>query len=91
MILVYDITSRKSFAQVAAWLARVREELPAGVPTVLIGNKLDLESSRQVAFREGEALAKQKEIFFFETSAKSGRFIEEAMREIVRLTAQQVR
>ena len=37
----------------------------------LVGNKCDLESKRAVTFDQGKELAKQYNIQFFETSAKS--------------------
>ena len=37
---------------------------------VLVGNKTDLSDSRQVSTNEGEALAKELNVLFIETSAK---------------------
>jgi len=39
---------------------------------MVVGNKTDLEEKREVSFEEGEALAKELETLFTETSAKSG-------------------
>jgi Ras-related protein Rab-2A len=44
---------------------------------MLIGNKCDLESKRQVTREEGEAFAKANGLFFLETSAKTAANVDE--------------
>jgi len=72
-LLVYSITSRRSFEEVARYIEQIQRfkgvEHFAGV---LIGNKSDLETERQVSFEEGQQLAERFELAFFETSGKSG-------------------
>ncbi|KAF9476409.1 ras-domain-containing protein [Pholiota conissans] len=41
-LLVYDVTSRKSFQNVRNWLADVREHADPHVSCILVGNKVDL-------------------------------------------------
>jgi len=41
-LLVYDVTSRKSFLNVRTWLADVREHADPHVTCILVGNKVDL-------------------------------------------------
>ena len=57
IIIVYDITSRKSFEDVNNWLAEVDKSGSEGVVKLLIGNKCDLEGSREVSTEEGKELA----------------------------------
>lgn len=45
---------------------------------VLIGNKSDLEAERKVSKEEAENFAKQKEMLFFEASAKSSENVNES-------------
>lgn len=45
---------------------------------MLVGNKCDMESERQVTFEEGKSLADTFGIKFFETSAKSDINVTEA-------------
>jgi len=41
-LLVYDVTSRKSFLNARSWLAEVREYADPHVSCILVGNKVDL-------------------------------------------------
>jgi GTPase KRas protein len=52
---------------------------------VLMGNKADLESERQVTFAEGADIAKAWKVPFFETSAKTRENIQESIFDLVRL------
>lgn len=45
---------------------------------MLIGNKSDLEGKRAVSTEEGEEFAKQHNLIFLETSAKTASNVEEA-------------
>lgn len=51
---------------------------------VLIGNKCDLESDRQVTTQEGQELTKNFGCPFFESSAKTRVNVEESFYELVR-------
>ncbi|XP_009331636.1 PREDICTED: ras-related protein Rap-2a [Pygoscelis adeliae] len=54
------------------------------VPVILVGNKVDLESEREVSSSEGRALAEEWGCPFMETSAKSKTMVDELFAEIVR-------
>lgn len=54
------------------------------VPLILVGNKVDLESEREVAGSDGRALAQEWGCPFIETSAKSKTMVDELFAEIVR-------
>ena len=45
---------------------------------ILIGNKNDLTDKRVVSYEEGEALAKENNLMFLETSAKTAHNVAEA-------------
>ena len=57
-----------------------------GIGKILIGNKVDLADSREITKAKGEQLAKQLECPYFETSAKTGENIIEALDEIAKIT-----
>jgi small GTP-binding protein len=42
VILVYDVTSQESFDSLESWFNEIESAAPAGVPVVLVGNKVDL-------------------------------------------------
>jgi len=53
----------------------------------LIGNKIDLQDSRKVLVDDGANLAKKyHNIAFYETSAKTGENVKEAMTHLAELT-----
>ena len=78
-IVVYDITDRNSFDSVNGYIEQCRTNGPKTISLVLVGNKVDLEDKRKVSFEEGEELAGKNGMLFFETSAKSGKNIQEIL------------
>lgn len=78
IILVYDITDRQSFKDIENWLAEVDKYGNENVVKLLVGNKSDLEASRQVKTEEGKTLADSLGIKFLETSAKDAVNVEKA-------------
>ena len=50
---MYDITRRDTFDHLASWLEDARQHSSSNMVIMLIGNKSDLESSRQVTFLYG--------------------------------------
>jgi len=84
IVLVYDITSIfkkiydklfidiQSFNNIPIWLKDAKETRGNDVKIILIGNKVDLADKRQVADSDGQKLAEEHKIPFFETSAKDG-------------------
>ena len=75
--VVYDITNRNSFDNIRSWIEDCKKHSPKTVFLVLIGNKNDLESARKVSYDEGEDFAKKYGMLFYETSAKTGKNINE--------------
>eukprot|EP00005_Dracoamoeba_jomungandri_P003445 CAMPEP_0174260014 /NCGR_PEP_ID=MMETSP0439-20130205/8766_1 /TAXON_ID=0 /ORGANISM="Stereomyxa ramosa, Strain Chinc5" /LENGTH=206 /DNA_ID=CAMNT_0015344137 /DNA_START=18 /DNA_END=635 /DNA_ORIENTATION=- len=73
-IVVYDLTSQKSFLASQAWVSELQQEIdPTREPTLaLCGNKLDLEKHREVSTKEAQSYASQEGLLFIETSAASG-------------------
>uniref|UniRef100_A0A6B2LLW8 Uncharacterized protein n=1 Tax=Arcella intermedia TaxID=1963864 RepID=A0A6B2LLW8_9EUKA len=71
ILLVFDITSRPSFVNCGSWLSECMNHVAKESVFALIGNKLDLQVSRNVPYEEAEAWAKEKKILYFETSCKT--------------------
>jgi len=78
IIIVYDITDRESFDNVKQWLNEIDRYACENVNKLLVGNKSDLESKRQVDFDEAKAFADERGIPFLETSAKNATNVEKA-------------
>ena len=75
-IFIYDITNSESFKNIVNWINLALEKNNHTVINLLVGNKSDLESGRKVSKSEAEALAKEKKLFFLETSAKKDNNVE---------------
>lgn len=56
-VVVYDVSSRSSFANTSRWIDEVRTERGSDVIIVLVGNKTDLTDKREVSVEEGDARA----------------------------------
>lgn len=78
ILLVYDVTDRRSFENIQTWFSNVEQHATEGVNKILIGNKCDWEEKRVVSTEEGQELASQLGIPFLEVSAKTNKNIEEA-------------
>ena len=84
-LFVYDATRDESFQNIESkWLKDLNEYSDQDLAYVLIGNKIDLESSRIISTEMGNELAsKIKASDFVETSAKYGDNVEEAFKKLV--------
>ena len=71
-LVVYDITNRDSFNNIANWVEDCKNQSPKTIFMVLVGNKSDLSDKRVISIDEGRELAEKYNMIFFETSAKTG-------------------
>jgi small GTP-binding protein len=78
VIVVYDLTDRKSFDELNTWLNDIHALCDANAVIQLIGNKADLQANRVVTIAEAEQFASHHHIQYLETSAKGGQNIREA-------------
>ncbi|EGR34204.1 Ras-related protein Rab-2 [Ichthyophthirius multifiliis] len=88
--LVYDITNRQSFQNVANWLDEINNYSNEKITIILIGNKSDLGNNRQVQFQEGQQFADSFNIQFIETSAKQGENIELVFKKSTELVLNKI-
>ena len=71
--LVYAINDRNSFDNLDLWIKDLKKESNPDAKTILIGNKADLESERQVKYEEAEKYSKDLNfVSFYEASARTG-------------------
>lgn len=71
ILLVYDVTERDTFENISNWVSQIQQHADVHVNKILIGNKCDMNDNRKVSTAEGQALADEYGIMFFETSAKT--------------------
>ena len=82
ILFVYDITNRKTFHSVKDWI-KDSELNASNFEKILLGNKIDLESKRQVKKTELEEYGLKKKIDTLETSAKTNINIELAFKKLL--------
>ncbi|OLL23803.1 Ras-related protein Rab-4B, partial [Neolecta irregularis DAH-3] len=84
-ILVYDITSAPTFADLYSWLTDARALASANLSVLLVGNKADLSSEREVRIDEAGRWAERHKLSYLETSALTGDNVEEIFARIARM------
>ncbi len=90
IFIVYDIANKESFDKIPYWLDQIHlntDDLKRGKRPIqyLIGNKDDKVDDREVAFNIAIKFAAEKNLMVAETSAKSGKHIEECFTKIATL------
>ncbi|CEQ39511.1 SPOSA6832_01037, partial [Sporobolomyces salmonicolor] len=77
-VIVYDITSRRSFENLSSWLADARALASPDLAVVIVGNKADRpEDDRQVPYLEASRWAQERGALFVEASSKTGENVEQ--------------
>ncbi|KAF6136200.1 hypothetical protein GIB67_001609 [Kingdonia uniflora] len=82
-LVVYDITKRRTFDNVARWVDELRAYADTSIVIMLIGNKADLVDLREVPTEDAVEFAENKGLFFSETSALSGDNVESAFFQLL--------
>lgn len=76
ILLVYDCTDRQTFQSIRNWVAQIGMHADVNVNKILVANKCDMPKA--VTTEEGQALADEYGIKFFESSAKQDINVEKA-------------
>merc|ERR1712023_423925 len=97
-ILVFDVTSKKSFDALDTWrdefLVQVSPGDPEKFPFVVLGNKVDLKDQRVVTMKEAKQYCIQRNItsdsqpMYWETSAKTKECVDQAFYQVAQLALQ---
>ncbi|KAJ3368541.1 Ras- protein Rab-2A [Kappamyces sp. JEL0680] len=85
------MTRKETFAHIQSWLEDGTPPLLTSVSmhgndeikSILVANKCDQESKRQVSREEGMEFAKRHGLLYIETSAKSGKNVEEVPHAVL--------
>ena len=84
IILIYDVTNSQTFENVKNWITQIKEEASKNVVIYLAANKIDVADDLKVITpEEGQKMADEYHMPFFETSAKEGININEIFEDIV--------
>ena len=68
-IIVYDITSEKTFTNIETWIHEVKGKSSNNLQIMIIGNKTDLYKDRKISLEKGIEKAKTLNLHLFEASA----------------------
>lgn len=85
VIIVYDITERKSFVALQNWVKEVRQLARPDIIIAIAGNKNDLANCRAVSYADGQKYAKEIGAIFMETSAFTSQNVKELFQTMVNL------
>ena len=91
IMLVYDVTDRRSFESIRTWIPIIKEEASTRVSMVLVGNKRERLQSKVVSTKEGRQLASDIGIPFYECSAKYDVNVDEAFTSLADAAKDQLR
>ena len=75
MILIFDVTEKKTFDQVGDWVTSIMENKQKDAKVILVGNKIDCEE-RVITKEQGEELAQKYQLPYYETSASTGQNVQ---------------
>lgn len=81
-VLVFDVTDRRSFDELNEWLSMMRSKCLPIAYIVLVGNKADLTTEREVTESEAMEFANQHNLRYFEVSAKDNTGVMEVLDNI---------
>ncbi|KAF0682822.1 Aste57867_25121 [Aphanomyces stellatus] len=88
-ILIFDVSSRRTFDALESWLKEAAKYGGGKFPCVVCANKMD--KTRVVSEDEGAAWASAKGYEYFETSAQTGANVAEALHCLFQLVVQRVK
>jgi len=82
IILVYDVSNKASFEALPRWYAELKQHVSPSVVKIIVGNKADMETTRQVATADGQAFATCVDSLFIETSAMTAVGVRKAFKKL---------
>lgn len=80
--VVYDITTKDSFEKAKYWVKELQKNASDNIVIILVGNKSDMESERDVSTEDAKEYAESNSMSFIETSAKTAQNVNEIFESI---------
>ena len=91
VLLVFDVSDRKSFERIEYWLNEIKENNKIdSMYAVIVANKIDLVGERVISRDEAEKYAEKNNISYFEVSAKTGEGVAEMFNNITKGTIDKI-
>ncbi|KAI8988740.1 small GTP-binding protein [Pilobolus umbonatus] len=84
IIVVYDVTDRKSFKKVKDWLKEIDKHASNDVCRLIVGNKSDMTDERQISFTSAKKWADSIHVPILETSAKNASNVEQVFFQMAK-------
>ena len=91
VFIVFDVTRRDSFSAVCQWFEDAQNLTQTSSIKTLIGNKVDLNTQRDVTFEEASTLAEQYNMKYYETSALSGERLKDVFIDTAETVLESIR
>ena len=86
-LLVYDITSKKSFNKIENYyINKIKENCKSIIKVVLLGNKNDLENKRIIPQKDGTELATKNGYIFMESSSYDNYNVSDSFTTLIEMT-----
>ena len=85
IMIVYDVTNSETFENLKYWINSIKTHMDSEIekiPVIIIGNKIDAEE-REIKYEEAELFCKDHNYPYFETSAKTGKNINDTINFLV--------
>ena len=90
VIIVFDVTRRRSFTELTKWVQEADESIGGRVPVVCVGNKVDLPD-RAVTSEEAKSWSEQNGFTYMESSAKTGEGVADMFSVLAELMYREAR
>ena len=84
VLLVFDVTDRTTYENLHTWVNSIHEHADEKIIKYLIANKIDLTDERKVTKEEGQKMATQYSMKYFETSAKTNVNVTESVESLAK-------
>lgn len=81
-LILYDVTKRDTFLNIATWIDQIHTDASQTLDIILVGNKDDLNSNKEVPTEEAQEFANLRNMLFIEASAKTGYNVESSFLQL---------